>query len=341
MQKIVVILFYLSSCHVFGQRDMKVITEDFNNDKIVDTLKTFYEGGSGFGGRYVQIINGKTNEMHQLTNEGCFCRIKSTILIPPKLAKKENVLFLEIMKTHLLPEKRKHPEASLNWMIKSAYSNANLDTNDFFDLIVDPQTSWIEEEFEAPDNYYIEIKGDSLRQVYTTPYEAPEWLDAKNARGFLMYYAHNHYRSRTRDSIKLSDSNATYKVYNTSHGVFVKKGNTYKWVFISDASITGAPSKLRWESIKKIQLYGKYVLIQQIIPPYNMYKIFIINIETGICGRLKHDFSDSNNATIDDVLQGEIISLDIEGKQVKYELKTIFKELEKQYLTKKTSKKHN
>lgn len=341
MQKIVIILLYLSTCHVFGQRDMKVIIEDFNNDKIVDTLKTFYEGGSGFGGRYVQIVNGKTNEMHQLTNDGCFCEIKRTILIPPKLAKKENALFLETMKEYVLPEKRKHPEASLQWMIKSTYSNKSLDTNDFFDFIVDPQTSWIEEEFEAPDNYYIDIKGDSLVKLYDTPYEAPEWLQNKDTKGFLTYYAHNHYRSRTGDSIKLSDSNAVYKVFHTSHGVYVKKGNAYKWVFISDASTTGAPSKLRWESIIKIQLYGKYVLIQQIIPPYNMYKLFVINIETGICGRLKHDFSYSNNATIDDVLQEETISINTEEKQVKHKLKTIFKELEKQYFIKKSGKKHN
>ncbi|WP_298516342.1 hypothetical protein [uncultured Kordia sp.] len=334
MQRTFLVLFFLISSHVFGQRDLEVRIDDFNNDKIIDTLKTFYEGGSGFGGQYVQIVNGKTNEMFQLTNNGCFCEIKNTMLVSPKLAKKENAPFLEIMKAHILPKKRKHPEGSLNWIIKSAHSNVFLDNNAIFDFIADPQNDWIEGEFEAPDNYYIEIKGDTLRQLYATPYNVPEWLHEKDTKGFLVYYAHNHYRSKTRDSIKLSDSNALYKVFNTSHGVYVQKGNAYKWVFISDIAITGAPSKLRWESIKQTKLFGKYLLVQQNFPLIESSELYVINIETGICGQLKYNAPDFD-ITIEDLFKDETISNHTKEKQIKHTLKTIFEELEKQYLTKK------
>ena len=339
IQRILAILLFFSISHVFGQRDLKINIDDFNNDKVIDTLKTFYEGGSGFGGRYVQIVNGKTNEMYELTNDGCFCDIKSTILIPPKLAKKENARFLEIMITRLLPKKRNNPDASLDWMIKSAYANVSLKNNPFFNLIIDPQIEWIQGEFKAPENYYMEIEGDSLMQLYSTPYEAPEWLDAKNAKGFLMYYANKHYRNREGDSIRLSDSNATYKVYNTSHGVYVQKENTYKWLFISDVSTTGAPLKLRWESIKGAKLFGKYVVVQQHLPIIDTDELFVINIETGICGRLNYDLPDANITAIENLLEKETGNLTAAEKQVMAQLKAVFKELENHYITKKTNKK--
>jgi dTDP-4-dehydrorhamnose 3,5-epimerase-like enzyme len=303
---------------------------------VVDTLKSFYEGGSGFGGRYVQIINGKTNEIYELTNDGCFCEIKHTVLIPPELNKTENRFFLETIKEQLLPEKRTSPDPSLDWMIKSSFSNVKLDSNSFFDLIIDPQISWINNEFEYPHSYYLEIEGDTLTQLYDTPYEAPEWLNKKDIKGFLIYYANNHYKNRSGDSLVLSDSNVLYKTFHTSHGVIVKKGDLYKWVFISDVALTGAPEKLRWESIKKVKLLEKYLIVQQDLPPTATYQLFVINIETGICGRLKYDFSNSGNDIDDEMetflIQEESIILGVEEKQFTFKLKDIFKELETQYI---------
>ncbi|WP_108870132.1 hypothetical protein [Aquimarina aquimarini] len=335
MQKTLTLIFYLIFCQVFGQSDSKISLGDFNNDKAVDTLKSFYEGGSSFGGKHVQIINGKTNEMHELTNDGCFCEIKKTILIPSELNKTENQLFLETIKEQLLPEKKNVPDPSLDWIIRSSFSNNKLDNNSFFDLIIDPQTNWVNNKFEYPYNYYIDIKGDTLNQLHNTP----KRFTKKDNKGFLVYYAHNHYRNKAGDSLQVSDSNSLYKTFHTSHGVVVKKEDFYKWVFISDFSLTGAPEKLRWESIKSVKLFDDYLIVRQDLPPTGTYRLYVINIETGICGRVKYDFSSSNNTIDDDkktsLIQGKSIILNIEEKQLKYKLKNIFKELDAQHLTKK------
>jgi len=337
MQKTLIILLCLISCQVFGQRDIKISVDDFNKDGVIDTLKSFYKGGSGFGGKYVQIINGKTHEIYELSNDGCFCQIKDIILIPPELNKTENRLFLETIKKQLLPKKRNVPDASLDWIIKSSYSNVKLDSNYYFDLIIDPQISWIDSEFEYPHSYYLEIEGDTLTQLYDTSYEAPEWFHKKDTKGFLTYYAHNHYRNTSGDSLIFADRNALYKTFHTSHGVVVKKGDLHKWVFISDVSLTDAPEKLRWESIKKSKLLDKYLIVQQDLPPKSTYRLFIINIETGIIGRLKYDFSKSWNAIDNEkrtfLINEESIILSVEGEQLSYSLKNIFKELETQYIT--------
>lgn len=337
MQRFLTLLLCLISLQASGQGDIKVSVDDFNKDGVIDTLKSFHEGGSAFGGKYVQIINGKTNEIFQLTIFGCFCEIKHTVLIPPELNKTENVPFLETITKQLLPEKRTVPDASLDWIIKSSFSNVRLDSNTFFDLIIDPQTNWVNEEFEYPSNYYLEIEGDTLSQLYDTPYEATKWCNSKE-KGYLIYFAHNHYRNKSGDSLKLTDSNSLYKAFHTSHGVFVKKGNFHKWVFLSDVSLTGAPEKLRWESIKMVKLLDKYLIVQQALPPRITYQLFVINIETGICGRLKYGFSKSGNDVVGErgisLIQGESILLNVEGKQLTYKLEDIFKEIEAQYIAK-------
>ncbi|WP_420573827.1 hypothetical protein [Kordia sp.] len=337
MQRIIFLLFFISSFQVLGQRNMEISVNDYNNDKVVDTLKTFYVGGSGFGGMYVQMINGKTNETYELTNDGCFCEIKNTVLVSPTLNKAENKPFLEIMKAKLLPEKRNVPDASLDWIIKSSYSNRKLDDHKFFDLVIDPKNKWQDHKIEYPKNYYIETQGDTLTRLYTTPYEAPEWLHKKETKGFLVYYAHNHYRSRNNDTLQFSNNNQNklYKVYNTSHGVLVKKGKLHKWVFISDVSITDAPEKLRWESIQDVKLFGNYLFVQQNLSPMLRYNLYVINIETGILGRLKFDLIDRQYDGNIHLIQNNSITVTVEQKRVTYKLEDIFKELEMLYIADK------
>jgi hypothetical protein len=333
MQRIFILLLLLISWQAYSQRDLKISIEDFNKDGVIDTLKSFYEGGSGFGGRYVQLINGKNDELFELTNDGCFCEIKRTILIPPALSNPENKLFLEAIKNQLLPAKRNSPDASLDWIIKSSFSKVELDDNALFDLILDPKTTWINDEFEFPSNYYLELEGDSLSNLYTAYHEAPDWYDTATNKGFLVYYSHNHYRKQSGDSIVRADSNSHYKTFHTSHGVVVKKGDLYKWLFVSDFNLTGAPEKLRWESIKMLKLVDNYLIVLQDIPPASVQQLFVINIETGKTGRLKFEFYLSNNLDDDELstysIENDSLLMKMDGKQIRYKWTDIFKELEK------------
>ena len=84
-----------------------------------------------------------------------------------------------------------------------------------------------------------------------------------------------------------------------------------------------------------VKLLDKYLIVQQDISPTGTYQLFVINIETGICGKLKYEFSSSGNDEMDTFLiQGETIILSVMGEQYTYKLKDIFNELEKQYITK-------
>lgn len=339
MQRVLLLLLlYLSYCTSYGQQNIKVNVEDFNKDGVMDTLTSFYEGGSGFGGKYVKLINGKTNETHQLNNDGCYCMIKGVVLIPPELHKQENKFFLEAIKNQLLPQQRNVPDSSLDWMIKGAFSNTILNNNAYFDLIVDPEINWQQRAIELPESYYVDVESDTLGKLYSSSYETPTWFNKTDAKGFLVYYAYNHSIDKSTEGLLLAAKNSLYEVFNTQHGIVVKKGGFHKWVFISDVSLTGAPGKLRWKSIKEVRLLGKYLIVRQDLPPDSAYRIFIINVESGICGRLKYYFSGSKGDIYEEAdtfqMKDTSVIFNIEGEQTEYKLQSIFKELETQYLTK-------
>jgi len=304
MYRIFLIIFSFSA---YGQlSDEKIKVKDLNNDEVSDTLK--------IGRGYVQIINGKTKEKHELTDYGCFCEIKQVVTIPESLHKIENKPFLEVMKKELLPTYRSKPDASLEWMIKGAFLNTKLNNNPFFSHIYDTKVSWNNGKYlNNLDVYYINIEGDTISRLQTPFYNEKEQVDI-HTKGFLVYYAHNHYRNMSGDSLTFMDANDKYKISRTSHGVIAEKNNFYKWLFISDYTLTGAPEKLRWESIKEVALFDKYVIVEQSLPTDTRKQFFVINIETGICGLLKEEV----------IVDKKHISM----------LEAVFEELEKHYIRK-------
>ncbi|MHA7059311.1 hypothetical protein ACWGOQ_0018940 [Aquimarina sp. M1] len=300
--RIFLILFSFSS---FGQLSHEKITvADFNKDGFKDTLK-IRRG-------YIQIINGISEESYELFDNGCSCDIKQVVSIPLELGKAENRPFLETMKKELLPKQRSAPDPSLKWMIKGAFLNIKLNDNPFFSHIYDSKLPWNKGRHKNIDNYYIKIKGDTLNKLKASFYVDQEQR-ALSSKGFLVYYAHNHYRLASGDSIMLVDKNDVYNILRTSHGVIAEKEGFYKWLFVSDYTLTGAPEKLRWESIKNATLFDKHIIVEQSLPPDKHKQFFVINIETGICGLLKEDL--------------------IVDKQDTHRLKMIFKELEKHYIS--------
>lgn len=324
MIKLNCFFIFLFPTIVIGQNP-KTIIKDFNNDGYIDTLKSYYDRGSSFGGTYVTLINGKTKENFELDDFGCFCDIKKIILIPPKLRKASNKPFLEVIKKELLPAKMNMPDASLQWLITANVNSKKLSDNIYYDLLIKAPPQWTSGKIKLPSTYYIDVKGDTLHKLYYTDTDIPKWYDSKNNEGWLVYYGHNHFRNEKEDSLVLVDTSPTYKVFRTSHGVVVKKGNSYVWIFVTDYRLTGAPEKLRRESIGKIKLVNRHIIVQLINSMEFSNPIFIIDIEKGISGRLRCDNDYFKSYKID---KDKIIIENNVGTK-SYELEKLFNELNK------------
>jgi len=321
------------SAIVFEQ-NYGTIVKDFNNDGFIDTVKSYYDGGSGFGGVFVTLINGKTKENFELDSYGCFCDIKQIILIPPELKKANNKPFLEVIKNELLPPKMTVPEASLQWLIAANVNSKGLSDNIYYDLLIKTPPQWTFGKIKLPNTYYIDIKGDTLNKLYYTDTEIPKWYNSKNNEGWLVYYGHNHFRNEKGDSLVLVDTSRNYKVFRTSHGVVLQKGTSYAWVFVTDYRLTGGPEKLRWESIGKIKLVKKHLIVQlnnSIVEK----PIFIIDIENGTSGRLR---CDNDNCNISYEIDNDKIIIETTEnngaiKLKSYKLEKLFNELNKLWNT--------
>jgi len=334
LKKSVLVVAMLYSCISIAQFRDKEKVEDFNKDGVTDTLYTSIESGTSVSFKSIKITNGKTTETFEWHKEYAHSALKDIIVLPKALYRAENKPFLEIMKTEILPNK-KDINPSLQWILNGHFNHKKLSENQYYDLIVNPKTKWRAANIELSDFYHIEVFGDTISKLYQKTYniDMPEKFNMKS--GFLMYSGFNHFGLTAQDSLELAKANEHYQIYPLKHGVIAKMNNHYRWLFISDVDLTGAPQKLRWQSIANIELIDKYVIIKQDLPPGSIYNIFIVNIETGICGRLKYDFSDSesnSSGTGPFLLENGhfTLSLDYGERFKKVALQDVLKELDKQ-----------
>ncbi len=266
----------------------ELIESDFDQDGFPDTLERNYEGGSGFGGTYATLTDGRTETKYELNSFGCFCHFKKVILIPQELDQSKNKPFLEAVKSELLPKKATEADPSLRWLIDAHLNHDFLTEHPIFDLVIESPPFWIPGEMQIPETYYIEINGDIIQALYVPKTEYPEDIDFSSDKAWLIYYGHNH-NSNSNENFVLAADSDNFKVYKTSHGLIIKKDDTYSWVFVSDRSLTGSPEKLRWESIGEVKIVDKYIIFRMIHSRDFSNPIFIINSESGKIARLKTD----------------------------------------------------
>lgn len=325
---LVLLLFFHSILHsVHGQLEMDTTIKDFNQDGVQDTLLSYYDGGTGFGGWTAILANGKTDAIYSLNTDGCFCEMKRVIPYPDELRKTENIAFWEALKTAILPKRHLEPDASLQWMIAGAFAHFELEDDPYFDLLVDPHPEWQKGNPTIPENYYIEVSTDTLIEMLKTLYEIPEWLDSTNAYGCVAYYTSNHKQMLNDTTFSKIDASGKYLLLKTSHGLVLQSEEAYKWLFVSDYSLTGAPEKLRWSSISWAKIVGDYVILRQSQPPNAADRIFIIHSASGKIGRLKEivsamyleDLAPDAGIHID----GDLIQLNYGSKSIEFSLKNL------------------
>ena len=306
---ILVLTYFFFIVQSTAQYNKKEIIADYNKDGVLDTLRSRYDGGSAFGGTYVKIIDGKTKKVFKMNSWGASSQMMRFINVNNELLQKNNKYFYKELKKRLLPKKRRKPDISLQWILNGLKHHKELEDDPYFSLIVDPKTKWKKMKTFFPEAYYYYISKKELHKLYKND---SLFLEAhKEAKNILTYFTNSHYSFNEKMAANhnlpvLSTSSSKYKIYKTSHGILAKKGTKYKWLFISVSNLTGAPDNVyRWKSIGKIVLKDKYIIFKHEVPPDSSSSIYIINIETGICGELnfrpiyrKGSFSIKNNNII-------------------------------------------
>jgi len=314
--------------------------EDFNNDGFEDYLKCTYEIGNNFGGSDCELIDGKTKKKFTLSNFGCYCAIKKRVFVSPELRKKQNEYFLYELKKEVLPEFKSIPDQSLYWIIKSGLTTQKLSEHRYFDLTFNPVIAWRQGEPEPPFTYAIEINAKTLSKIAAAEKIASDQLLSSDHKDYLVYYGDTHFSTENGNAKKKFipvTSNETYQILKTEHGVIAKKGNAYKWLFVSDMDINASPQKSRLASIEEVILHDNFVVVKQSIAPDTKFNLYAVDIEKGIGSRLKIDFDAFSEKDIKILdltekerfsIENDVISIGNEDYKIKFPLLEIKQELE-------------
>jgi len=208
--------------------------------------------------------------------------------VPEWLAAPEQKALLAIMAGKILPHLSITPDPSLRWIIKGRQSRQQPIDHPHFDLVFDPSPPWLSTQFYLPESYFLPYgKGTYVGEV-PTGYDSPE-------EGLLVYYGHNHRDYKQRSSgepYKLAAvSGLEGKIFRTQHGLIQKnEAGQHRWIFVTDATLTGAPDKLRWTSIGKVEIWNDQLLILQHRKPVaGGESIFLIDLETGRTAQLHNE----------------------------------------------------
>jgi len=281
MFKITLPLFVFCTALITAQEPTVSYT-DFNLDGIEDRLACIRDNGSSFGSEDCTVTDAMTGEIFKLSNHGSFGEIKQCITVSAALGQSENASFLNGLRKEMLPPIIKRPDASLEWIIASTYHRTKPEDDSFYELFFTPNTVWKNGSPKFPETYTLEMHTDSLQHIFISNEDG--FHEDKAAFGYLAYYGDNHLIKNLEidapQEFVPAIANETYEVQKTAHGVVAKKGDTYKWLFVTDANSNSAVQKLRWPSIEEVMLYKEYAVIRQNLAPNPEYALYIVNIET-------------------------------------------------------------
>ncbi|MFK8103573.1 MAG: hypothetical protein AB8G15_13650 [Saprospiraceae bacterium] len=228
----------------------KVEIIDLNQDGFLDTLTVFSDSGSGFGSKSCTVINGKTKEVLRLNLAGSFAEIRHRLKIPAPLLLPENKVFRTRMEAEVLPPLQSKIDPSLSWLERADRKQLS------------PSIEWQPLPIQIPKTY-------TLRQ--------------KNQ--YLCYFGHNHLNSKEPLKEVLRREKDIF--FKTKHGVIWQRNNQYTWLFVSDASLTGGPAKLRWASIGKIEIKNNQLILELLCAPMPFKKLFAIDLKSGKVRQIK------------------------------------------------------
>jgi len=276
----------------------KVTKEDFNKDGFIDTLTRLPDGGSGFGGDFVILKDGKTGEEYAYNNWGSYGQFLRLIPFDNRLAKPESKGFKEALGQALFMDIPLGPlESSLAWLV-DAYSKSVTDPDaPLFSQKIHFQPRWTEGEVLPPASYYLVTSDETLFRNYPIYQEDNPEYDSAHRQGWLVYYSDNH------QAFEPVFASGDVRIFKSAHGVVVSEDGRSCWVFINDEVLADGPPKLRWPSIGKVLLSGGLIFIHH---TGGVEHLFVVDYRKGVAGRLKEELFPGSGGDFD-VRDGHMI----------------------------------
>lgn len=267
------------------------IKSDFNKDGVIDRVEISEDGGSAFSSTGVKYTDGKTKKKFDfsvLYSFGSFFAISNAPNVLGKSGREElgKLLFSKKMASTIDP--------SLQWLIDACSNKAEVKSSELSDFSTKYNPVWTEGNPAIPDDYFIMLENSKYPNLLKNVEGSPEY-DGKTFKSdyfWLTYSPHNH--NAKSDDFKNIQADSESQLVTTSHGVILKSGQKYSWVFINDDKVFEANEKLRWPSILEAKMFSDFVLIRQAVNT-GATNLFIVNPKSGYVVRLSNELMQINS----------------------------------------------
>lgn len=259
--------------------------KDFNKDGVVDRVEISEDGGSAFSSSSATYTDGKTKRKYEFSVQYSFGSFFSIGNVPNVLGKSGREELGKLLFSRNLASKI---DPSLQWLIDACSNKAEVKSTELIDFSTKYNPVWMEESPEIPDDYFVLLDNNKYPKLLKNVEGSPEY-DGKTFKSdyfWLTYSPHNH--KGKSDDFKTIQANSDSRLLTTSHGVLLKAGQKYSWIFINDDKVFEANEKLRWPSISEAQMFNDFVLIRQAVNT-GATNLFIVNPKSGFVVRLSNE----------------------------------------------------
>lgn len=304
----IVILFISSIAFCQTKKSLK----DFNKDGVVDRVEISEDGGSAFSSAGVTYTDGKAKKKYEFSVQYSFGSFLAICNVPNVLGRSGReelgkLLFNRNLASNIDP--------SLQWLIDACSNKVEVKSSELIDFSTKYSPVWIEGNPVIPDDYFMLLANSKYPNFLKNVEGSPEY-DGKTYKSdyfWLTYSPHNH--KGKSDDFNTVQADSENQLLTTSHGVLLKAGQKYSWIFINDDKLFEANEKLRWPSILEAQMFSDFVLIRQAVNT-GATNLFIVNPKSGIVVRLNNELMKINSVEkmeIDKVKESVELS-DSDGK---------------------------
>lgn len=291
----------------------KNTSKDFNKDEVIDRVTLSEDGGSAFSSTGVSYTDGKTKSKYDfsvLYSFGSFFSIGNAPNILGKPGREElgKLLFSRKMSSKIDP--------SLQWLIDACSNKAEVRPSELIDFSTKYHPVWIEGNPVLPDDYFVVLDNSKYPNLLKNVEGSPEY-DGKTYKSdyFWLTYTPQNHKGKPND-FNITQADSGYQLLTTSHGVILKAGLKYSWIFINDDKLFAANEKLRWPSISEAQMFNGFVLIRQTVNT-GVTNLFIVNPKSGWVVRVSNELMQINSVEKMEVnkLKETVDLIDSDGKK--------------------------
>jgi hypothetical protein len=229
----------------------------------------------------VTLKDGRTGKDYAYDTWGSYGRFLRLIPFEDELMEPRNKGFKEALAGALFPGiPEGKADGSLAWLME-AYSRLGrqpeTSADGPFSQRIRVKPRWTAGEIVPPRSYYLVTDDEKLLgSLPISDVDGPK-AGLAGRQAWLVYYGHNH------GALEPVIATGEVRVFRSAHGVVVNEGGRSCWVFVNDEILTAGPDKLRWPSIKDVQMAEGLVFIHHAGTEEHLY---VVDHGAGVAGRL-------------------------------------------------------